>query len=292
MISDDLVINPGVENRLKEFIDEPTHALGIVAPTGSGKNSVGLYVAASLLSVNSDRLSNYPYFKEIMADSNSISIEKIREIQHFLKLRVPSANDKTTDRVLLINNAELITPEAQNALLKQLEEPPASTVIILTLDNIKSVLPTIISRIQAIYLYRPTDVQLEAFFSKKGFSGAEVKRAVLICNGLPGMINSVLSDENSLILDKIEEAKEVLRLDNFERLKLVDNLGKDKASALLLIQMIGNIARSTIYRHAEKEDSKGIIRWAKILTATDTAEKALRLNSQPKLTLTNLMLEL
>lgn len=77
---------------------------------------------------------------------NSIGIADIRKLTQQLIL-MPYAGG---DRLVIINSMDKTTPEASNALLKLLEEPPAHTYIILTCININKLLPTIISRCQII----------------------------------------------------------------------------------------------------------------------------------------------
>jgi DNA polymerase III delta prime subunit len=78
----------------------------------------------------------------------TISIERIRTLIHDLSLRPHSSPEK----LALIKNAQKMTPEAQNALLKTLEEPPGDAVIILSIPQEGGVLPTIASRCQKLRL--------------------------------------------------------------------------------------------------------------------------------------------
>ena len=80
----------------------------------------------------------------------SIGIDQVRKIKHFVGLRPYSEIYK----VAYIEEAQNLTIEAQNVFLKTLEEPPERTIIILTAPSIDSLLPTIISRCQIIYLKR------------------------------------------------------------------------------------------------------------------------------------------
>lgn len=74
--------------------------------------------------------------------SASIGIKKIRDLKSWAKMKP----FQTTLKVVLIKQAQNLTVEAQNAMLKILEEPPRATVIVLTVNDTKNLLPTIISR--------------------------------------------------------------------------------------------------------------------------------------------------
>ncbi|HSX40627.1 MAG TPA: hypothetical protein VLF68_03355 [Candidatus Saccharimonadales bacterium] len=76
----------------------------------------------------------------------SVGIEQVRDVQH--KLFLKPIKSKT--KLLVINASNEITVEAQNALLKILEEPPDHTIIVLAVPSRESVLPTILSRCTVI----------------------------------------------------------------------------------------------------------------------------------------------
>lgn len=76
--------------------------------------------------------------------SPSIGINQIREIEQVIT-RKPFAGE---NRLIVLKDMQKATPEAQNALLKILEEPPQHTYIILTTANKNSLLPTVLSRCQ------------------------------------------------------------------------------------------------------------------------------------------------
>jgi DNA polymerase III delta prime subunit len=84
----------------------------------------------------------------IKQNSQSIGIEDIKNMQKKLFLKPINSKDKA----VVIANAQLLTPEAQNALLKVLEEPPEHTFILLSTQTKETLLPTIISRCQVIQL--------------------------------------------------------------------------------------------------------------------------------------------
>ena len=82
----------------------------------------------------------------LIEEKDSIKIEKIREIKKELNLKPAFSLAK----VVLLSEAEKITLPAQHSLLKILEEPPGKAIILLTTQNKKMLLPTIISRCQII----------------------------------------------------------------------------------------------------------------------------------------------
>ncbi len=92
----------------------------------------------------------HPDIHEISAqDSDEIKIEQIRELKRSINLRPYEARRK----VFIINDAHRLNPESSNALLKVLEEPPGSSLIILITAKLQLLFKTIISRCQLIRFY-------------------------------------------------------------------------------------------------------------------------------------------
>jgi DNA polymerase III delta prime subunit len=82
----------------------------------------------------------------LIAEKTSLTIKQVQE------LNIPLSISARLPRIVWIEEANLLTVPAQNALLKMLEEPPASTTFYLTSSSATSLLPTIRSRCQTIML--------------------------------------------------------------------------------------------------------------------------------------------
>lgn len=87
--------------------------------------------------------------------SSSFGIQKVKELQKIAYLK-PSQGDS---KALILENAQALTTDAQNALLKLLEEPPQNTFIFLSATNEAIFLPTILSRCKKIILSEDPSVQ-------------------------------------------------------------------------------------------------------------------------------------
>jgi len=94
-----------------------------------------------------DKQENSPDFL-LLSTKTSIGIEEIRNLERFLQLKPYREKRKT----VFIAEAQKLTEEAQNSLLKTLEEPPANSIIILGVPNLGLLLPTVISRCEIIEL--------------------------------------------------------------------------------------------------------------------------------------------
>jgi len=89
-----------------------------------------------------------------LENSKMIKVEQVRELQNSLSLSPYEAKY----RVALLLNFQDATPNAQNALLKTLEEAPSKVILIITADSVENLLPTIVSRCEILRL-RPLSIE-------------------------------------------------------------------------------------------------------------------------------------
>ncbi len=134
------------------------HALLFTGMEGVGKRTAARVVAMALncrdKSLPSDNpcgkcrscrqilSNNHPDIPVIEPQGNYLRIDQIRKLLGTLTMKPFSAEH----RVVIIAQAQAMNPEAANALLKILEEPPRNTVLILTALQTSDLLPTIVSR--------------------------------------------------------------------------------------------------------------------------------------------------
>ncbi len=290
----ELEFHPASRKQLDQFISRPSHALIIVGPEGIGKTTTSRWLAMQLLGLPShEAYDKYPYQKLIEPDGQSISIESVRELSRFMKLKV--AANRNIQRIAIIDQAQLMTTDAQNALLKLLEEPPEGSLLVLTATHEQALLPTIRSRAQTIVLQEPLAELLIDYFSRSGYPVGKIRRALLMSGGLPGLMNALLEqDEEHPMARASQQAREVLRASTFERLALVDPIAKQRVECGRLLFMLGQMSQAALGQTASSGDSsnRAIARWHRVMHAAYDAETALRANAQPKLVLTNLMLNL
>lgn len=116
------------------------------------------------------------------ADKRDISIEQVRELQRELAFRSLSPHPK----VGIVNDAHLLTMQAQNALLKTLEEPPGHTVLILVAVNAASLAPTILSRCQRVNFFPLSQEAVAEILERHGRSSAEAAAIAAYAEGSPG----------------------------------------------------------------------------------------------------------
>lgn len=144
-----------------------SHAYLFSGPEGVGKKSLALELAGKIL--NSQNLSTHPDFV-ILDQTDDIGVERVQQFMEGLSFKPFMGRYK----VAVINNAHLMNTQSANALLKTLEEPSESTILILISAN-KNLLSTIISRCQTIAFNSFSVQQLKDFAAAKDLrAGGEI----------------------------------------------------------------------------------------------------------------------
>jgi DNA polymerase-3 subunit delta' len=130
------------------------HAYLVTGLPGSGKN--WLVSQLSSLYLDTDDDAAHPDSHHVGPESKSrrIVIEQIRDLEQQLQRTALKGSRK----IAVIRNADRLQPQAANAFLKTLEEPPKDTLILLTSSLPEAILDTILSRCIEIPLITPTNI--------------------------------------------------------------------------------------------------------------------------------------
>jgi len=174
-------------------------------------------------------LLNNPDFKLIDTKDTNIKIEEIRALIEKVYEK-PISGEK---KVYIINNAEKLTKEAANCLLKTLEEPPEYITIILTTTNEEMMLPTIKSR--CVVQNINTSKQIETIdFNEIDFS----KQKDDIFNILDGI--------NVNLLNKLKKTGQIRYANNIEAVekakkRLKANANYDMTIDSMILELKGEL---------------------------------------------------
>jgi DNA polymerase-3 subunit delta' len=274
-----LSLHPKTRADINSLISSVPHGILITGASGIGKKAVARYISEEFLGV--DSLEDYPYALVIGSDK-SIGIDSIRQVEHFLSLKVP--NDKSPNRIVLIEDSEKLTLESQNALLKNLEEPPEKTVVLMTLSHVNLLLPTLRSRAQRLHVVPPDEASLRQLYSST--AEQEFNQAYLISGGLPGLLHALLTHEDHPLKTATTEARSILSKSLYERSLMVNSLSKDASRLLDVLQIMEQMATVSLRKNVNPD------KWQKVLSAAYDTKASLSKNAQTKLTLLKLMFSL
>ena len=163
----------------------------------TSENNRPCNICKSCVEFNTNNNANFNLINE---EGSAIKIEQIRNMQVKIAEKPINSNYK----VYLINDAELMTQEAQNCLLKTLEEPPEYIVIILITSNENKVLNTIKSRCMKLYFNNLDKNSVKKVLTEK-FEMEDINDSFLDAAG--GSIKKAL-----LIKEKSSEYEQITKL--------------------------------------------------------------------------------
>ena len=145
--------------------------------------------------------SNNPDYYEIslQEDESSIKIEAIRQMQKKVQ-ELPIVSER---KVYIIDDSELMTKEAQNCLLKTLEEPPEFVTIILIVSNENLILNTIKSRCLKIYFNDILEEELKKYINEKFDISEFSENMIKACGGSIGKASIIY--ENKEIYSELDK---------------------------------------------------------------------------------------
>jgi len=181
----------------------------------------------------------HPDVLHIVPEGRTIRIEVMRELQGFLSMRPFEARW----RVAVIQQVDRATGPAMDALLKTLEEPPATSKLILTAEAAAGLLPTMVSRCQVIALRPVPTAQIAgALAALHNVPPAEADLLARLSGGRPGWAIGAAADPQALArrdqdLDALVQVLASSRLDRFtyaENLAREDTLQSDVLNTWLV----------------------------------------------------------
>ncbi len=141
----------------------------------------------------------------IVPAEGTIGIDAARSVKQFLS-ESPLISAR---RTAVLDNAEALTPEAQNALLKVAEEPPSAGLLILIVRDPEALMPTLRSRFQKIY-FGAVPVQTVAdWLGRQGVPKTRAAQAAETSAGAPGLALRLAQNEPSVAE---EAARKFLRI--------------------------------------------------------------------------------
>lgn len=293
------------------------HAYLFYGPAGVGKKTTAIALAAALNCLNpqegdacgqcSSCLATaggtHPDFFQVDPQGKNIKIDQIRQLQERLSYRHWQGKYK----VALINDADLLTEEGANSLLKILEEPGERTCFILTTSRPQSLLPTILSRCQK-YSFRPLRAEeIQGILEQQGIAPAQAEIFARLSKGSPGKAIAMATGDTFLeqrqkalrlcerlttggIVDCFEAADELQQEEPEELLALMANWWRDvlvwqlsgSETLLVNVDLIDRIKEQSLPAESLKE----------ALRQLEQAREWLRYNANRKLCLEVMALQI
>lgn len=213
---------------------------------------------------------------------------KVDDLRECIRL----AYEQTSPILYVLTDGDTMSTAAKNSILKLVEDPPKNAYIVMLVENVETILPTIRSRAYSFQMDSYTQDEIRLYLTTKdnAFTQEELEKIICVCN-CPGEVNLLMSSENAEILDLVD--------------KLLDNIGKVTLSNLLKlskkfkindtsegidINLFLNCVQYHLFtRYTKTRDKK----YYKAYVEVVSSRKALRTNTTNKLyTLDNLLTEM
>lgn len=181
-----------------------THAWLVTGPPGSGRSTAAVSFATALACPEfgcgvchtclTAPLNGHPDVEIVRPEGLSYSVENARELVKSAAMSPTTAHW----HVVVVEDADRLTPEAVNVLLKAIEEPPPHTVWVLCAPSVEDVLPTIVSRTRHLPLRTPSagdvaDLLVNAY----GIDRAMAAFAARASQGHIGRARALARDEHA-----------------------------------------------------------------------------------------------
>lgn len=215
-------------------------------------------------------------------ENRSIGIKEIQEVKSFFFLKASGGLGKS----VLMDDADRMTAEAQNALLKLLEEPPAGAVIILVTSRYRELLPTVLSRCRRME-FGPlgNEVQARILSETQGLSAEEAARMAPLSDGSMARA-ALLAERNGA--DLYERALGLLeKCASGDPMEIEERSSQEREEEEWLLELLTQVLRDAMLVKAGSESGlfmpenrprleRLAASWGpeKILTALDLAGEA------------------
>lgn len=242
-----LLINSQTESLIDRYLHEPSHALLLVGEPGVGLGTVAHHIAKQLTAATS--------VNRISPEGSNISIDEIRALYAHTKTK------QARRQVIIIDDADTMRHEAQNALLKLLEEPSSDVIFILTTHHDQLLLATIQSRVQKIAIRPIGDSDSLKFITSLAIGDDVKARQILfIAGGRPAEISRLAEDADYFASQsaKATDARTFLGSDSYDRLKVASKYG-NREDALEFLDMLGRLAVHMLYRQPDSNYSRRLL---------------------------------
>lgn len=285
-----LVGNLGAAATVRDAIDSNRipHAIIIEGEEGTGKATLAKYISAAAVCPSAAKpcgackschiveVGSHPDVFTVSPEEGkkTISVDAIRNLRNEAYLK-PNISDR---RVFIITPADAMNEVSQNALLKVLEEPPASAVFLLVTDRASLLLPTVRSRCVTLTLSSVTTSQAKAWIEENtvGYSQEDINDAVMASGGNIGKTLEILEGGNVLLSD----AKELLRLSEnkktYEMLIIFKKYERDRVATDELFKAMRHLV--SLYTKEGIKSGRNISRLSGLYDLIAECQKSLTLN--------------
>ena len=224
---------------------------------------------------------NHPDFLVVEPEGNTIKVEQIRQMISKI-IEKPIISDK---KVYIVNDSDKMTEEAQNTLLKTLEEPPENIIIILIAEKEEKILSTIKSRCTKI-TFQPIEQDKLKEILKKQYQYENISEHLLTF--FNGSIKKALNvKEKKEVYEQIEKmVLGIKQMNKIEMLNQKNNIDKEEIINILEYMNLLFWEQSTQVDTKERESA------VKSILIIEETKKRIQSNCNFDMTVDNMLMQL
>ena len=242
------IINQISEKTLLAIANKMPQSLLLTGESGVGLSTISCYLA---------ELRKIKPIVILPEKDDKIDLEKgVISVDIMRRLYDETRTKTSGERIIIIDYAERMTHQAQNAFLKLLEEPGKGIYFILVSHSISKLLPTILSRTEKLEIRPITNAQSEQLLNSLGITD-KVKRSQLLfmAEGRPAELTRLCSDdiyfENQSSI--IKDSRELIRGNLYQKLLIINGYKDNRPAALTLLLGIANILKRSIITNPQAD---------------------------------------
>lgn len=243
-----LIINPASEKLIQSTIKDLPQSLLLSGNKGVGLSTIAKYIS-ELCSIKPTIILPEKDEK-IDLEMGIISVEIMRQLYE------DTRSKHNSKQIIIIDYAERMTHQAQNAFLKLLEEPGLGVYFILVSNSVAKLLPTIISRVKKIDIRPITTAQSNQLLDTLNVND-KTKRAQLLfmADGLPAEICRLVNDDKYFETRStiIRDARELLSGSLYKKLLIAQKYKDSREAVLLLLIDMSKILKKTVESNPQIE---------------------------------------
>ncbi len=206
LLFEGILLHAFLRRVLERAISEPSPAYLFVGPDGIGKRTAAEALARGLLNMDGKAtLESHPDFYRVHREEGAkeISVDVVRSLLE----RSALSSAHGGHRVMFMNEADRMSAEAANALLKAVEEPPRGLIWLFLAERPDRLPATLRSRLVTLRFERMRSVEMDAWLQEMGTNPADRERSLAVANGCPGKaLRALASEEREAVKDTSGEA--------------------------------------------------------------------------------------
>ena len=227
----DLYLAPVTKSLIDGYLKHPKQGILLAGDSGTGLGTLAKCLALKQCNHPTDIVLVEP------DEKGTISIERVR------KLYVDTRNVRKNTQIVVVDDADTMSHDAQNAFLKLLEEPGSQVRFILTSHQPESLLATVTSRVQTIVVKPVSESDSQRLANALGVKDpGQLQQILFLASGLPAELTRLVAnrdyfDSQALV---VRQARDFLGAQVFDRLATVSKLTR-REDALLFVKTLARL---------------------------------------------------